>query len=152
MLRYPTFYSDLVVTEAKNNQLDPMLYFALIRQESGFNPWSTSSADARGLAQVIPSTGQDIAKRLGVKDFTLDQLYLPYVSVRFGVWYLAQDLKSFQEPIYALVAYNAGSGRVKTWQRPDLDLAVEEITIGETGSYVRLVYSNWRQYQTIYGP
>jgi soluble lytic murein transglycosylase len=150
MLRYPTYYSDLVLKESQANQVDPMLYFGLIRQESSFNPWSTSSADARGLGQVMPATGRGIAERLKVKNFTLDQLYLPYVSIRFGVWYFAQDLKTFTEPIYALAAYNAGSGRVKNWQRSDLDLAVEEIDITETASYVRIVYSNWRQYQVIY--
>ena len=150
MLRYPTYYSDVVLAEAKANQVDPLLYFGLIRQESGFNPWSTSSVDARGLGQVMPSTGQDIARRLGVKTFSLDQLYLPYVSIRFGVWYFAQDLKQFNEPVYALAAYNAGSARIKSWQRTDLDLAVEEISLSETALYVRIVYSNWRQYQQIY--
>jgi soluble lytic murein transglycosylase len=150
MLRYPTFYSDVVVAEAKANQIDPLLYFGLIRQESGFNPWSTSSASARGLGQVMPATGQDIARRLGVRNFSVDQLYLPYLSIRFGVWYLAQDLNTFDEPIYALAAYNAGSGRVKQWQRPDLDVAVEAISLTQTSSYVHIVYSNWRQYQAIY--
>lgn len=150
MLRYPTFYGDLVVAEAQTNQIAPLLYFALIRQESSFNPWSTSSSDARGLAQIIPSTGREIAQKLGARTFALDQLYLPFVSVKFGVWYFAQELKKFDEPIYALAAYNAGSGRVANWQRPDLDLAVEEIDLSETSAYVRIVYSNWRQYQEIY--
>jgi soluble lytic murein transglycosylase len=149
-LRYPTYYADLVVAEAQKNQVDPLLYFALIRQESSFNPWVTSSADARGLGQVMPATGRGIAQSLGVKNFTLDQLYLPYISVRFGVWYFAQDLKNFQEPIYALAAYNAGAGRVKNWQRADLDRAVEEIDISETALYVRIVYANWKQYQQVY--
>ncbi|MEW5720296.1 MAG: transglycosylase SLT domain-containing protein, partial [Chloroflexota bacterium] len=148
--RYPTHYADLIVAEAQSNKIDPLLYFALVRQESNFNPWATSSADARGLAQVIPSTAREIAQRLNVRNFALDQLYLPYVSVRFGVWYFAQDLKAFDEPIYALVAYNAGGSRVKQWQKPDLDYAVEEIDISETALYVRIVYSNWRQYQMLY--
>lgn len=150
MLRYPTFYADVVVPGAQANQIDPFLYFGLIRQESGFNPWSTSSVGARGLGQVMPGTGEDIARRLGVKTYTGDQLYLPFVSIRFGEWYLAQDLKGFDEPIYALAAYNAGSSRIKQWQRSDLDLAVEAINLSQTSTYVRVVYSNWRQYQAIY--
>ncbi|MBI5035069.1 MAG: tetratricopeptide repeat protein [Chloroflexi bacterium] len=149
-LRYPTYYADLVVPESQKNNLDPLMYFALIRQESSFNPWSTSSADARGLGQVMPSTGQGIAKLLGVKNYSTEQLYLPYVSIRFGTWYLAQDMKNFGEPIYALAAYNAGTGRVQKWQRADLDLTVEEVDIRETISYISIVYSNWRQYQTVY--
>jgi soluble lytic murein transglycosylase len=149
-LRYPAAYADLVVNEAQTNNLDPLLFFALMRQESSFNPWATSSVDARGLGQVMPATGREIAQKLGVKNFSIDQLYLPYVSVRFGVWYLAQALKTWDEPVYALAAYNAGSGRVKQWQRADLDVAVEEIHLSETASYVRIVVSNWKQYQQIY--
>ena len=150
MLRYPTYYGDLVLAETQSNQVDPLLYLALIRQESGFNPWSTSVADARGLGQIIPSTARDIAQRLGVRNFALDQLYLPYVSVRFGVWYFAQDLRQLSEPVWALAAYNAGTGRATRWQQPDLDYAIEEIDVSETNLYVRIVYSNWRQYQAIY--
>lgn len=150
LLRYPTYYADLVVAEAQANQIDPLLYWALMRQESNFNPWATSSADARGLAQIIPATAREIAQRLNVKNFSLEQLYLPYVSVRFGAWYLAQRLKEFDEPIYALIAYNAGASRVKQWQHADLDIVVEEIDIRETALYVRIVYSNWKQYQMLY--
>jgi soluble lytic murein transglycosylase len=150
MLRYPTYYGDLVLAETQSNQVDPLLYLALIRQESGFNPWSTSVADARGLGQIIPSTAREIAQRLGVRNFALDQLYLPYVSVRFGVWYFAQDLRQLSEPVWALAAYNAGTGRATRWQQPDLDYAIEEIDASETNLYVRIVYSNWRQYQAIY--
>jgi soluble lytic murein transglycosylase len=148
--RYPVYYADLVVAEAQANKIDPLLYWALIRQESYFNPWATSSADARGLAQVMPATGREIAQRLNVKNFSLEQLYLPYVSVRFGAWYLAQRLKEFDDPIYALIAYNAGASRVKQWQNTDLDVVVEEIDLSETALYVRIVYSNWKQYQSLY--
>lgn len=148
--RYPTYYADLVVAEAQANRIDPLLYFALMRQESRFNPWATSSADARGLAQIMPNTGREIAQRLKVANFTLDQLYLPYISVRFGVWYFAQRLEEFDEPLYALIAYNAGASRVKQWQKPDPDYTIEKIELAETASYVRLVYSNWKQYQWIY--
>jgi Soluble lytic murein transglycosylase and related regulatory proteins (some contain LysM/invasin domains) len=150
LLRYPTYYADLVVAEAQANKIDPLLYWALIRQESYFNPWATSTADARGLAQVIPATAREIAQRLNIKNFSLDQLYLPYISVRFGTWYFAQRLKEFDEPIYALIAYNAGASRVKRWQQADLDIVVEEIDISETALYVRIVYSNWKQYQSLY--
>ncbi len=150
MWRYPTYYADLVVAEAQAHQIDPLLYFALIRQESRFNPWATSSAHARGLAQIMPATGREIAQRLKITSFALDQLYLPYISVRFGVWYFAQRLNEFQEPLYALIAYNAGASRVKQWLKADLDDTIEEIELSETAAYVRIVYSDWKQYQMIY--
>ncbi len=149
-LRYPTYYADIVVAEAKANNLDPLLYFALIRQESNFYAFATSSADARGLGQIIPPTARGIAQKLGVKNFSLDDLYLPFVSVKFGEWYFAQDLTRYQEPLYALAAYNAGGSRVERWKNVDVDLAVEEIDIAETAAYVRIVYANWKIYSQIY--
>ncbi len=90
------------------------------------NPWSLSSAEARGLGQVVPATGREIAQRLGVKNFDLDMLFLPHVSVRFGVWYFAQDMKMFNNETHlCLDGVQRGRGRTKQWQRPDLDLAVK---------------------------
>ncbi len=150
MLRYPTYYADLVVAEAKTNQIDPLLYLALIKHESSFNTWATAEAGERGLGQVIPPTARGIASSLGVKNFVLDTLFLPVVGIHFGLWFFAQNLKQFDDPIYALAAYNAGGGRAKNWQKPDIDLAVEEIDIASTNLYVRLIYGHWRQYQEIY--
>lgn len=150
VMRYPLYYADLVVAEAKANQIDPLLYLAVIKWESGFNTWATADAGERGLGQIIPPTAKGIAQSLGVKDFNLDTLFLPFVNVRFGAWLFAQNLKQFEDPIYALGAYNAGGGRAKNWIKPDIDIAVEEIDISSTNLYVRQNYAYWKQYQDIY--
>ncbi len=149
-LIYPAYYNDLVIEEARKNKIDPALYLALIHHESRFNPWATAEAGERGLGQIIPPTAKSIAQSLKIKDFDLDTLFLPYVNVRFGVWYLAQDYAKYNDPIYALAAYNAGVSRVERWKRPDVDVALEEFEIASTQWYVRVIYSNWRQYQEIY--
>jgi len=150
VMRYPLYYADLVVAESKANQMDPLLYLAVIKWESGFNTWATAEAGERGLGQIIPPTGKGIAQALGVKNFDLDSLFLPYVNVHFGAWLFAQNLIQFDDPIYALGAYNAGGGRAKNWVKPDIDLAVEEIDISSTNLYVRQNYAYWKQYQEIY--
>lgn len=150
IMRYPLYYSDLVVAESKANQLDPLLYLAVIKWESGFNTWATADAGERGLGQIIPPTAKGIAQSLGVKNYDPDTLFLPFVNVRFGAWFFAQNLKQFDDPIYALSAYNAGGGRAKNWVKPDIDLAVEEIDIASTNFYARAIYAYWKQYQDIY--
>jgi len=72
--------------------LDPLLVLALIRQESLFESLATSHAAAHGLMQVIPATGAQIAAELGwPPGYGTGDLYRPYVSLRFGTYYLAQQ-------------------------------------------------------------
>lgn len=156
-LIFPTPYADLVSREARANGLDPRLLYALLRQESLFNPGATSWVGARGLAQVMPETGQGIAQNLGVSDFTLDDLYRPAVSVRFGSYYLGQRLADMEGSVQgALAAYNGGLGNAQRWaggsRVADPDRFTEQIDFGETRGYVRAVYGFWGAYQELYAP
>jgi soluble lytic murein transglycosylase len=56
-MRYPAYFHELITSEAQSYGFDPLLLLALIRQESLFNTAAVSTASARGLTQVIPSTG-----------------------------------------------------------------------------------------------
>lgn len=156
-LIFPTPYADLVSREAAANSLDPRLLYALLRQESLFNPGATSWVGARGLAQVMPETGQGIAQNLGVSDFTLDDLYRPAVSVRFGSYYLGRRLADMEGSVQgALAAYNGGLGNAQRWaggsRVADADRFTEQIDFGETRGYVRAVYGFWGAYQELYAP
>lgn len=152
---YPTPYPALVTREAAERGLDPRLLYALFRQESLFNPGATSWVGARGLAQVMPETGQGIAQNLGVSDFHLDDLYRPAVSVRFGSYYLSRRLADMEGSVHgALAAYNGGLGNAQRWaggsRVADPDLFTEAIDFGETRGYVRAVYGFWGAYQELY--
>ncbi len=156
-LIFPTPYADLVSREAGANGLDPRLLYALFRQESLFNPGATSWVGARGLAQVMPETGQGIAQNLGVSDFTLDDLYRPAVSARFGSYYLGRRLADMEGSVQgALAAYNGGLGNAQRWaggsRVADPDRFTEQIDFGETRGYVRAVYGFWGAYQELYAP
>ncbi|NJP05805.1 MAG: transglycosylase SLT domain-containing protein [Chloroflexaceae bacterium] len=110
-LRYPTPYAELVAQAAQTHQLDPRLFYSLMRQESQFQIDATSWAGARGLAQIMPSTGDNIAQNLGFSDFHPDHLYHPYVSIQFGTYYLGLQLERMQGSVQgALAAYNGGFG------------------------------------------
>lgn len=150
LLRFPTDYADLVVAESKTNDIDPRVYFALLRLESRFNPRVTGPAGERGLAQIGPYVAPSIAAALKMQDVSPDQLYLPYVSVRFGAWLFAQNARQLDDPIYAFAAYNAGLGRALGWQGADVDLALEEFDIENARVYVFIVYPYWQEYQDLY--
>ncbi|MCC7367283.1 MAG: transglycosylase SLT domain-containing protein [Chloroflexi bacterium] len=154
-LIYPLPYADLIAAQGKQRGVDPLLFAGLIRQESTFNPRARSSANALGLAQVVPSTGQGIASALGRPSFSNDDLYRPAVAVEFGVFYLARQLGTYDGRVYpALAAYNAGGGNVNGWVaefgNEDPDIFMEMIPFAETSYYVRIVYENYQQYRRLY--
>ncbi len=170
-LAYPTYYADLLLPEAEALGLDPLLVFSLIRQESLFEGFATSYAFAYGLMQIIPSTGESIARTLRWPEYDTSDLYRPFVSVKFGTWYLAQQRDTFDGRIYpALAAYNAGPGNARRWldrtlaicEDPngptdasaecpfDYDVFVELINLYETRLYIRQIYKHFSVYQHLY--
>ncbi len=154
---YPLAYPDLVSAAAQRYGIDQLLFTALMRQESEYDPGAESVAQARGLTQIIPSTAQDVARGLGLdpKTFRLDDLYRPKTSVEFGAWFFSRRLKRFGgDATRALAAYNAGDGNVDRWLgRPeveDADVFAEHIPFEETHDYVRKVYTYYQLHRAIY--
>ncbi|MDQ3811189.1 MAG: lytic transglycosylase domain-containing protein, partial [Chloroflexota bacterium] len=151
---YPAAWGDLAAEQSARHGLDPLLLLALVRQESSFDPRAQSNAQAMGLTQVIPTTARDIAARLGYGDFALRDLYKPGVSMEFGASHLASMLREFGgRAMPALAAYNAGAGNVSRWlQRfgDDPDLLVELAPFAETQTYLRTLYTSYRQYVRLY--
>ncbi len=154
-MRYPVFYSDLVIPEAQARGIDPLVLFALIRQESLFDRYATAAAGEKGLTQVIPSTADYIAGRLNWPDYQPSDLFRPYVSVAFGAYYLWEQLNRFDwNVVVGLAAYNAGPGNAATWLEAsgsDPDLFVEAITIEGARLYVQRIYEHYHIYRQLYG-
>ncbi len=152
---YPVPYGAQVVQSAREWSIDPLLLYSVMRQESLFNPMATSGASAKGLTQVIPSTGREIARALGLSAFTSEDLYRPSLSIRFGAYYLSKQLEHLGHPVFAMAAYNAGTGSALRWmghtQKVDPDLFVENIDYEETSLYVRVVMENYAYYTKLYG-
>jgi soluble lytic murein transglycosylase len=156
-LSYPLPFADLLSAESQARNLDPLLLAALIRQESLFEPVAESYAGARGLGQVMPATGEGIARSLKMDDFVVDDLYQPWVSVRFGAYYLGVQLGRFDNQILvALAAYNGGPGNTLRWLEAtagdDLDLFVEVITASQSRIYLQRVYEQYITYEALYRP
>lgn len=155
-IRYPRGYRDLIRAEARKRGLDPDLMFALIRQESLFDPSATSVSNARGLMQLLPRTARGVADRSHDRD-ALNNLNLfdPNLNVRLGTAYFRKLLTMFHgDDIKAVAAYNAGDNAVKQWlsQFPGSDDEwVENITYLETRRYVKQVIGGRREYRLLYG-
>jgi soluble lytic murein transglycosylase len=154
-LAYPTYFADIVQAEASARDMDPYLIYALIRQESFFERGARSFAAAQGLTQVIPSTAEWIAEAIGWPNFQPEDIYKPYLNIKFGTYYLWAALEMFEDNVYpALVGYNAGPGNARYWleelDSQDNDLYVEEISLAEPKLYVRRVLAHYANYLRLY--
>ena len=155
-IRYGVYFLNLVNPEAQNDGFDPLFVYSVIRQESLFEGFVSSVADARGLMQIIPPTGAQIATELGKPlDYTEDDLDRPYVSILFGTHYLAKNRTLFNGDIYAtLAAYNGGPGNALQWKGlagDDPDLFLESVRFEETRNYIRNIYEIFVVYRRLYG-
>lgn len=154
-LLYPLPYEALLRSEALRSGLDPMFAAGVIRQESLFDPEARSVADARGLMQVVPSVGAELARRAALPEWDPVLLYQPDVNLDFGIEHLADALGRLHWPERALAAYNAGLDRVSRWQSirgtdQDPEIFVERIPFTETRDYVRKVLKNVAMYHALY--
>jgi soluble lytic murein transglycosylase len=154
---YPFPFRDVILAETEERGVDPFLTAALIRQESMFNPEALSRVGAVGLMQVMPTTGQALARQLGIRRFERDMLTHAELNVHLGIRYLADQLSSFQGRLpVVLAAYNAGPQRIDRWQEfpefGDDELFAERIPFAETRDYVKIVQNNARLYESLYKP
>ena len=151
---YPIYHKDIIISYAKEYDVDPYLVTAVIRAESKFDPEAESTAGARGLMQIMPETGEWVAEKLALEDFDREQLFQPEVNICIGTWYLSDLRDEFADIVLVLAAYNGGRGNVKQWleMKKDRDgtLSIDELPFLETRHYVKKVLHNYRRYREIY--
>jgi len=155
-VRYGLYYQELVLPAAQQNGFDPLLLFAVIRQESLFEGFVISTAGARGLMQIVPSTGQTIAKNMDwPPNYSDADLYRPLINISMGAHYLKSIQDSLNGDLYdALAGYNGGPGNAQIWQQlagGDPDLFLEIVRYDETRTYIRSVFENYGMYRLLYG-
>jgi soluble lytic murein transglycosylase len=156
-LAFPIPYRTDLERYSKQNGLDPFLMAALIRQESEFNPNVVSRSNARGLTQIMPSTGRELSRRLKVTQYSTAKLFQPGLNLQLGTFYL----KSIADSVggrweAALAAYNAGLSRARAWSswgefREPAEF-IETVPFTETRDYIQTVLRNADMYRRLYGP
>ncbi len=154
-LYYPYGFKDAVQKYSSQYKIDPLFTLAVIRQESVFDPNAVSGSNAQGLMQILPSTGEGIARQIGISDYNVNILLDPDTNIRMGTFYLRQQLDNFgPNLVYCAGAYNGGptymSGLVSKRGNMDIDEFIESISKDETRDYVKLVIRNYYFYQMLY--
>lgn len=138
--------------------VDPLLLMGLMRQESTYQSFAVSPANAIGLIQVLPSTGARVAALLGEGRYSPGDLEIPEVNLRYGSYYFSLLMRRFDGVFpLAVASYNGGPHNVSRWYRGwhdniDLDVFVEQIPFPETRDYVKRVTGYYAQYVNLYAP
>ncbi len=132
-------------------QVDRALVYALIRQESKFNPKAKSWAGARGLMQIMPLTASFVAKDRRLRQARgRNRLYDPQTNLKLGQQYIKILLNEphIQGDLMRMVmAWNGGPGNLRKWKREieyDADplFFIESLPARETRDFVERVLSN----------
>ena len=148
-LLYPPAFETEIATAAGLYGIPGAILNGLVREESHFRPAAESHVGARGLAQLMPATADDILRRLGGDAVDLDD---PSENLRLGAFYLNYLNEQLPESaVIQIAAYNAGLGRGRRWiaefgDLPPL-LQIEALPFIETRWYVRRVTVSAAIYQ-----
>lgn len=134
--------------------LDPYLVAAVIKTESGFDKDIVSSMGAVGLMQIMPSTGEWIARQLNIQGFSAEMLKDEDVNIEMGCWYLNYLRSQLKHTNEVLAAYNGGIGNVFKWlQDPRYSKdgeVINAIPFKETVSYIEKVVVVYNGYMDLY--
>lgn len=153
-LVFPLLERETLISAAKENEIDPVLVASLIRQESNFNPLAVSSAGARGLMQLLPRVGRQLAAGEEIRDWNDNLLFDPAINVKLGTRHLRGLLRGNSDLVKVLAAYNAGESRVARWKTKagagDPEIFTERIPFNETRDYVRNILRNREFYRELY--
>lgn len=150
---------DMSQVDRKRKYVDLDLVQAIARQESRFNPYALSHSGAVGLMQIMPDTARYVANRYDLVLGSTKTLLLPAYNIKFGQYYIHDLLASNtvgDDLIYALIAYNAGPGNLRKWQKmwPEVKdplLFIELLPVTETRKYVERVLANYWIYRVKHG-
>ncbi len=148
---FPVKHWQVISTQAAKYNIDPNLVLGIIRQESSFEEEARSPANARGLMQVLPSTGRMIARQAGVRRYSVRKLYTADTNITLGLRHFSSLLQQFgNREELALAAYNAGDDRAERWSNEfglaDMAEFVERIPFSETRGYIKQVMTNQAHY------
>jgi soluble lytic murein transglycosylase-like protein len=104
--------AEALIAESKRNRIDPALVLAVMHTESGYYNFARSSVGALGLMQIMPATGEMLAREAGIPWTGPDLLFEPTLNLRLGTRYLAMLHGRYGDWKQALAAYNWGPGAI----------------------------------------
>ncbi|MGD9423583.1 murein transglycosylase [Pantoea sp. NSTU24] len=156
--RFPLAWQSVYERNTDVKQIPPSYAMAISRQESAWNPKARSPVGASGLMQIMPATAAHTVKMYNIPGYSnVSQLLDPETNIQIGTQYLEYVYQQFsQNRIFASAAYNAGPGRVRSWQKAsagNLDAVafIETIPFSETRGYVKNVLAYDAYYRHFMG-
>lgn len=146
---YPLDYETEIKLYADEYDVDPVLVASMINVESRFSPKKVSHKGAIGLMQLMPSTAEEIAKKL---NRTYYDLFDPATNIEFGCYYLKYLTTQVGSELTVLLAsYNAGFNNVNDWltnkDYSDNGVTLIKTPYKETNDYIDKVNQNYKIYQ-----
>jgi len=154
--RFPSPHDDILHPTTRDLGLDKAWVYGLIRQESRFIMDAQSRVGASGLMQVMPATGQYVARKIGLADYVKSRLSDIRTNIVLGTNYMNMVLANADgsQPL-ATAAYNAGPGRLRSWRGTLAEpmegaIFAESIPYTETRIYVKNVMSNATNYAALF--
>jgi len=130
--------AETLIAECQRYDLDRNLVLAVIRIESGFNAFARSHMGALGLMQVIPETGESVARDLGLHWRGPETLLDPVANVKIGTAYLAWLHGRYGEMDHALAAYNWGPAAIDRRLRRGRPMPARYVTQVRTAFQARV--------------
>ncbi len=133
--------AEVIFSESRKYGYDPMFVMAVIMTESSFRKGQISPKGARGLMQVVPFVGADVASRAGVDWEGTETLYEPEQNIKVGTRHLFEQILKFGDVKKALVSYNLGETRLRSLMRRDRPLPKQ---------YLKTVEENYKMLKERY--
>jgi soluble lytic murein transglycosylase len=154
-LAFPIPFRGSIEQHSRDQDLDPFLIAALIRQESEFDVKVISHSNAYGLMQVLPATGRQLARHFGVRRFDSADLLSADRNIQLGTYYFRNLLNSYGGQMeIALASYNAGPGHANVWRTwgpfREPSEFIETVPFHETRGYIQVVLRNADVYRRLY--
>ena len=153
---YPTDYKEIVLRYCEQYSVDPDVVFAVIKNESGFDPNAISSVGARGLMQLTEETYVWIGSKpemAGTVSF--DEMFDPETNIKFGVYLLKLAGESFESESAVYSSYHAGFSITREWLKdsrysPD-GKELTAVPYSDTENYIKKVKKSVQIYKKLYG-
>ncbi len=150
---YPLKYKSYIVKYCNQFDLDVVIVSALINVESSYKPKVISSAGARGLMQLMPSTATEVATKLN-ESFKTEDLFDVDTNIRYGCYYLSYLMDMYNDIDLAIYAYNAGYNKVNDWlsnpNYSDDGKTLHTVPYNETKNYLRKIKRDAKVYRIYY--
>ena len=153
--RYALPYEEYVTKYCEEYEVDSLFIYAMMKQESSFEPDAVSVDNARGLLQLTEEAYDWVKWKMGESGGSFDDMFDPEANIRYGVWLTAYLFDRFENTKTVLAAYHAGMNITAEWLKnpeySDDGKTLKVIPYDDTRYHVKKVMEYYKEYKELYG-